>query len=342
MAQKSKDGDSYREFSDSLKSGRIGCLYIFYGEERYLLERCITEIRSQLCPDGLDGFNYRRFEGRGLSIDALSDAIDTLPVYADRTLIEIHDFDVFGYDQKQRLADKFADLPDYICIVIAYDTIPYKPDGRVSLDKEILKAAQAVDFAVQGNNMLVKWIHRHFEAAGKLISTADAEYLVLITGGYMSSLHSEVEKAAAYASGETVTRADIDAVVTPVLDAAVYKLTDALIRREHNVAMGILDELLRMREPPQRIIYSISAKMRQFLAARVCIENSLGRKDLCEMCGIRHEFQAKLLMETARKTTLANCRNAVLLCVDTAYALNSSPEPEARLTELIARLAFQS
>jgi len=337
---KENGGIGYKILNESIKSGQIGKFYIFYGDERYLLERSLGELRRRLCPEGLSSFNYRRFEGKDIVFNELDAAISTLPVFAERTLVEIHDFDIFGNAEKQRLSELLSDLPDYVCVVLVFDVAPYKPDGRVKADKEILKNAQIVEFPVQSQGVMINWISRHFKDAGKQISTADAEYLVTITGGYMATLHNEIEKTAAYAKAGIVTRADIDAVVTPVLDAVAYKLTDAIVRREYDSAMRVLDELFRMREPPQRIIYSISLKMRQFLAARVCIDKGVGRDALCDMCGIKYEFQAKLLMDTARKTTLADCRAAVRLCAETAYAINISPEPEARLIELIAELAF--
>jgi len=340
MPQKSKDGNSYKSLAASLAVGQIGTFYILHGDERYLLERSLGEIRKHLCPDGLGGFNYKRFEGRSILTDDLEDAINTLPAFAERTLVEVHDFDIFKSENKNRICEILSDLPDYVCVVLIYDTVEYKPDGRMKLDKDILKRAEVVEFTVQEQNNLVKWIKRHFSDSRKLISTSDAEYLVLITGGYMSSLHGEIEKVAAYSQGDTVTRADIDAVVTPVLDTVAYKLTDALIRREHNAAMRILDELFQMRESPHKLIYSISLKMRQLLAARVCIDSNLGKNALIEMCGIRHEFQARILLDSARKTTVRNCREAVLLCAQTAFELNSAPEPEARMIELIAKLAL--
>ena len=367
MAQKKKTDDSYERFSASAKTGQFGNLYIFHGEERYLLEHSIAELRRHLCPDGLGGFNYRRFEGRDLRIDDFSDAINTLPVFAERTLIEVHDFDVFkgkrsaaadaetpdppshaksakadDNKEKQQLAGLFSDLPDYACVVIIYDTIPYKPDSRVKLDKEILNHAQVVEFSVQEQAKLTNWIRRRFEAAGKHIDRADAEYLTLITDGYMAALVGEIEKVAAFSDGETISRADIDAVVTPVINAFAYKLTDAILTRKHEEAMRILDELLLMREPAQKIIFSISLKMRQFLAARVCIENKQSKTALMEMCGIRYDFQADTLINTARKTTLAKCCSAVILCAEAAFGLNSAPEPEARLVELVTRLAYNS
>jgi DNA polymerase-3 subunit delta len=87
-------------------------------------------------------------------------------------------------------------------------------------------------------------------------------------------------------------------------------------------------------------MFSISLKMRQLLAARICIENNQNQTKLMEMCGIRHEFQARTLMSTARKATLTECRNAVISCAETALELNSSSEPESRMIELVTKLAY--
>ena len=340
MPQKNKSIDGYRRITESIASGQIGSLYIFHGEERYLLERSLAELRRRLCPDGLSGFNYRRFEGKGFTVDELEDAINTLPAFADRTLIEIHDFDIFKCEEKPRLLKLFEDLPDYVCIVFIYDTVPYKPDSRQKINSEILKHADAVEFLIQNQDKLINWIRKHFAGAGKNISAADAEYLAFITGGSMNTLQGEIEKIAAYAMGEAVTRADIDSVVSPVLDAVAYKMTDALARRDYAAAMRVLDELLQMKEAPHKLMFGISLKMRQLLAAGVCIESRLDKAALMDMCGIRQEFQAKSLMDTARRMPLAGMRNAVLLCSETAFELNSTPDPEARLVELITKLAF--
>ena len=272
MVQKKSVDDSYDRFSADVKAGRIGCFYIFHGEERYLLERSLGDLRRRVCPEGLDGFNYKRFEGKSLNPVDLDETINTLPVFADRTLIEIHDYDVFkgkkkidadeddqgeteaekksnaaDSGEKQQLAKIFSDLPDFVCIVIVYDTIPYKTDSRLKLDKEILSYAQVVHFCIQEQSKLTRWIARHFESSGKHISKADAEYLALITDGYMAALVGEIEKVSAFSDGEIISRADIDAVVTPVLAAFVYKLTDALLERKHATAMSILDDLFQLR-----------------------------------------------------------------------------------------------
>ena len=342
MPQNSKKEDGFKQISAAISGGQIGNFYIFHGEERYLLDRALVMLREKLCPDGQSSFNYKRYEGEALSFEILEETINTFPVFAERTFLEVHDFNIFKGDERQMLLEIFSDLPDYICVVFIYNTIEYKPDGREKLNKEILKYAEDIEFSVAEQSRLIKWIVRHFEDCGKKISRSDTEYIALITGGLMTVLHSEIEKTAAYAAGDTITRSDIDAVVTPVLDAVAYKLTDALAKRDYKKASQILSDLLEMREAPHKLIYSISLKMRQLLAARICFENNLGVAGLMEMSGMTYEFQAKALMSSARETTLAECKKFVQICSETALALNSSgsSEPEACMAELVARLAF--
>jgi DNA polymerase-3 subunit delta len=333
-----KPSNSYDNLVSSIKSGQIGSLYLFYGEERYLLEHSLSRLRAELCPGGLDGFNYKRFDSKSFDIDEFDDAINTFPAFAERTMIEIHDFDIFKSDAKPRLCEIFSDLPDYVCIIFVYSTIEYKPDGRQKINKEILKFANTVDFVVQNQDKLVKWIKRHFQDAGKNINTANAEYLAFITGGFMATLNGEIEKTAAYSKQENITREDIDAVVTPVLDTVVYKLTDALVSRDSIRGLRIIDELFQMREAAHKLMYSISLKMRQLLAARICIESKIDKAVFMEMCGIRHDFQARTLLGTASKATLTKCRDAVLQCSKTALELNSTADPESRMVELVVML----
>jgi len=406
MAKQPSQHDGYRQLTDELKRGQPANCYIFYGDERFLLERSIIQLRNLICPEGSGGFNHRQFDGKTVSLDEIEAAVNTYPAFAERTLIEVTDYNMFtgrgdsardsmlasagtadddtedgagaaaaaaadgsaddaaadsasadgaaaaswsgkktaSGDANLRLTELICDLPDYVCLVFIYDITAFKPDSRRKNTAAILKHAGTVEFSVQSTDRLTRWIVKHFEDAGKNITASDAAYLAFITGGLMYSLLGEIEKVSAYAKGSSVTRTDIDAVVTPVLDAVAYKLTDALTRREFDTAMRILDELFRMREPAHKIMFAIAVKMRQLLAARVCIDNKLDRKALVEIIALPRnlEFQAGYLMETARKTTLARCRDYVRLCSEAGYALNSQPDSELRVTELLTQLAFAS
>lgn len=341
MARNKQDSGAIDALKASIASGRLSNFYVFYGAERYLLEHFAEQIRKKLTGGAFESFNCKRFEGQNLSLNELAEAVDTLPAFAERTLIEVYDYDLFkgGEETKQKLIELFSGLPDYVCLIFIYDTVEWKPDGRFKLTEVIKKNATIVEFAVQEQSKLVKWIKNHFAAWDKTIDTPTAEYLAELTGGLMTTLNTEIDKVCSYVTERAVTRAHIDAVVTPVVEAVVYRLTDHIAAGNFNEAAAVLGDLLRLREPPQLIIYSITLKLRQLLTARMCVEQGLGEKDLMKLCGIRFDFQARNLLSSARKTTVAECRRAVLLSAETAYRMIRIGGAEERLTELLISLA---
>jgi DNA polymerase-3 subunit delta len=337
-----KARQTVEKFRSDIGAGTPGRLYILHGEERYLRDRTLESLRA-LIPAGASGFNYRRFEWKSASADDIFAAVNTPPAFAERTVVEARDYDMFGAGESDRrtLCELFEDLPEYVCLVFVYDTVDYKPDGRTALGKTIKKYAQVVEFGAQEETRLLKWIAAHFKRLGKTIDARAAGYLLELTDGYMASLNSEIGKLAAYAKSDAVTRADIENIVTPSPEAFAYQMTDAIARGDYDAAARILDALLRMREPPHKLIYTISLKMRQLLAARVCADARLNSAQLAELCGIKFEFQARGLLSAARSISLEECRDSALYCARTAYAMNSGGDGEDELIKLMARLALR-
>jgi len=341
MARKANESQEYKAFIKALSEGTPESLYIFHGEEHYLMERYLEKLRTVLIPDGLDEFNHRRFD-RGVTAAAIIDAVDMLPVFSDRTLIEVHDFDVFKAteSEKKQLISLFADIPDYVCLIFIYDTIEFKPDKRLKDVKEILKYAHEVEFALQDGEKITRWVCKHVKEGGKYISPNDAEYLAFITGGQMTALNTEIEKLCSYASAENITRQDIDTCVIPVTDAVAYKMANAVAGGEYSTAAAMLSDLIRMREPAHKILFSLSMTMRQLLWARLTLDAGKNVRYLMDSYGIRYDFQAKNLMSNAKKLSTEICRKAVLLCSDTALAINTGADAEAAMAELVASICF--
>ncbi len=342
MAKERNDNRGYTELKRDLRDKKPRRLYAFWGEERYLLEHYLGVLRKMI-PEGTEEFNHRRLEGKNMQTNDLREAVDALPVFSQMTLTEVSDFDFSktNEDTRRELLDILSDIPDYACVVFIFDTVEFKLDGRVKTNGAIKKLFNSVEFPKQEQSELTVWITRHMKALGKKISAPAAERLAFLTGGMMTSLINEIEKLSAYSRGDTVTVADIDAVVTPVLDAAAYELTDAILNGQRERAVAKLGELLMMDEAPHKILFSISAKLRQMLCAKACLGAGLGQQEFMEMCSIRYPFQARGIITAARGYSVKRCCQMVRLSSKAAYLLNSSSQdPEKVLQELVVRLMY--
>lgn len=335
MPKEKADGGAYRELKKAVAENALGRLYVFYGEEDYLRDYYLGEMRKKLVPPGLEEFNFHRFAGKNLTLSQLSAAVDTFPVLSERTLITVSDYDLYKSGEKDTLTALLSDLPEYCCLVFVYDTIEYSPDARTKLHAVLKKQGSAVRFDRQDQSDLVGWVRRRFRALGKEIDATQAEYLIFRCGSLMTGLISEIEKVGAYAKETKITREEIDAVAVPVLDAVVFQMTDAMAEGDFDNAAEILARLLKMQEAPIRLLAAVGRQMRQLYSARLVLDSGGGTGELAALWGMRSSYPAQLLLRSARHFSAVWCRRAVRLCAEADMSMKSSGQDGGELMKLL-------
>ena len=338
------DTAGYQRFKKELAAGTPGKLYLLHGEETYLRDHYLGKLRSLLLTGGMGTFNLHEIPAREMSPRRLEEALDCLPMMAERTLVLVTDFDLFKAGEKDReeYIRLLGDLPDYVCLVFVYDLIPYKGDARTKLAGAIRQNGVVVNFARQDQGDLVDWVRRRFRALGKDIDSRLALDLIFLCGDLMTNLIGEIEKVGAYAKGQRITRGDIDAVATPQLDAVVFRMTDAIGEGKFDRAAAVLGELYQMQEPPIRIMWSLGRQMRQLYSARLAIEKGKGAPYVAGLWGLK-PYPADKLMTSARRFSLSWCRRAVVRCGQTDLAMKSTgQDAQELLTGLLLELAAPS
>ncbi len=317
---KTKSGEkqaAYRQLKQDLAQGTLGNVYVFYGEETYLREYYLSQAAKQLVPAGLEEFNFHKVEGKGLTVQALTELVEAMPMMAERTLVEVVDFDIFKLAEEQReaLIALLEDFPPYCCLIFVYDQLEYKPNRTMKrLAAAMERYAAAVKFETQSRSDLLNWISRRFRANGKSIDAQTAEHLLFTCGSLMNGLIPEIEKISAYTKGPAVTRADIDAVAAPVLEAQAFDMTAAISRRDFNRAAEILGTLLKLQEEPIMLLAVLGKELRKLYTARLAIDNGKDKFWLMEQWGMRSDYPAKLLLEAARRVSTRWAEEAVLGC----------------------------
>ncbi len=346
MAQKKQTGDGeYTALKAALRAGEPAQLYLFYGEESYLREYYLDKLRALFSDGPAAEFNSHRFDGRTLDVDDLAAAVEALPMMAERSLVEVDDYDLFGASESERtrLTALLGDLPEHVCLVFVFDTVAYKPDGRLKKLTAVLKErAHVVEFVRQSQAELAAWIVRRFRQAGKQIDTKLAEYLVFLTDGTLGSIVSEVAKVASFATGDAIQKTDIDMVVEKCLDAQVFDITDALARRDFDGALRKLAEVLAMQTEPIPVLAAIGSNLRRMSAAHTLLAAGKGSDALAKLCGVK-PYAAQRSMAAARRFSRQWCDDAVLACMETDCRLKSTADdPELLLELLLVRLAQEA
>lgn len=335
---------NYRAILQELRTDGAKNLYLLWGQEEYLREQFLGEIKKQCLPGGEDEFSYKRLNGPDIDLLELRNAVDSVPFMTDRTVVEVRGVDLNKI--KDAKADTFAeiigDIPDFCTLVFVQDAA-FEPDGRLKLIKAFKKIGREIKFTAQSQGALVDWVVRRFAAGGKRIAPSDAQHLIFVSGGLMTRLIPEIEKVSAFASADTVTKSDIEAVAHHIPEARIFDMTDCIAARDNDGAARILAELLADRENvPIMLLATIGRQMRQLLIARVSIDNGLGKSYVEETAGIKFGFLVDKLMTSARKFTAEQLERAVSLCCEADYAMKSTGgDDTAILKDVVLRIAAE-
>lgn len=345
MAKKDSQNDNFQRLKQEIRAKNIDRLYVFHGEETFLLHHYFGQIKKQLIEELTEAFNFHKLNQETFDIQSFSDSVENVPMMAEHTLVHVDDVDLFRLPEGDRgkLAEVLSDIPSWCTVIFTFETAEWKPDKR---QKKLWEALDTqgliVEFQKQSQRDLIAWVTKHFAAQNKRISNDLCAYLIDITGGTMTALAGEIRKIVSYSGADEIKKTDIDAVAEPVLDAVVFQMTDLLGAGNYGDALQKLQQLLKMQQEPLAILGAIGAHFRRISTARTLLDHGRNSSELMKLCGLS-DYPARKTMDAARRFTPEFCRRAAELVVETDYRMKTSfDEPERLLEMTILQLAQEA
>lgn len=349
MAKAEKKAFNYGDELKTLRAEGPQRLYMLRGEEDFLRDSFLEELRKECLEEGTEAFNYHRIQGAALDMSALAEAVEGMPFMGEHTLTEVRDFDINKTDARggnydpDALKALLSDLPEWATVVFVFAP-GYAPDNRLGAVKTIKKLGRDIEFSSPREAELTRWVIRRVESHGKRIDGATANYLLWVCGTRMNALIPEIVKITGAAAGEDITKRDIDAVAKRAPETTIFNLTDALGEKKYDKAAALLADLLADRdEPPQKQIAMVSEQFRRLYVTRVAMDARRGDdyigECIPELAG--RSFFIQKLKEACRNYSRERLSRAVSLCAQCDYGMRSNgPEPAELMKELILKLAM--
>ena len=336
MAKKqSGESDQYREIDAAIKAGSFSSIYVFYGAELYLLERYRLRLKAAVVAEGMEDFNYHRFDEENWDVSYFSDAVNSVPLMSDRTFVELIDIDPFKMSEYDRedVTQILSAIPDTTVVLFVFRTIPWKPDGRKKKLSSLFQEAKTVEFMQQQDSVLIRWIGREFAKAGLEISRAHADHLLQVVGRNMSDLDTEMQKIISYSEDEAaVSEEVIDEVATPTLEMSVFQMTNLLGEGKIGQAVESLRELVEQDNDPIAINALIGRQYRQMLCAKILMEKGKSYTDLMHLFRMQ-QYGAKTVFRQAQRFSREYLKYAVQTAAEADLACKSSDQDNSKILE---------
>lgn len=250
------------EIKNQIKSGELSNAYMIYGEEGYLKEFYVNQLKKKIVDPTFEDFNFHSYEGKDTSLDNILKDAEMLPMMSEYNFILVHDYplDKSAADC-DAIKEFLKDVPETTVIVFWFDSIAVdtkKNSKWKSLETAFAKAGDAVNLEKRTEADLVKLIVNGCKKRGATLTPDNARYLISISGSDIKTLLNETEKLSAYVNGGEITRDVINRLAVKCLQAKVYDLSKAIVKGNYDLAYSILNTLFEMKEEPISVLAVIS------------------------------------------------------------------------------------
>ena len=280
-------------------------MYLFYGEEDYLKRQYRDRLVHALNPEG-DTMNMAHFEGKGIDVKEVISLGETLPFFAERRILVLEDTGFFK-GQCPDLPEYMGELPDYLCMIFVEDEV----DKRSRMYKAVKNAGAVVEFPLQDERTLMRWVLGILTREGKKITQRDMELFLMKTGTDMTNIEMELEKLLAYTMGrDVVTAGDIEEICTNQITNRIFEMVRAVSEQNQKKALDLYYDLLSLKEPPMRILFLLARQFNMMLQVKDMQRLGFDQKGIADKLGIQ-SFIVRNYASFARKYSMDRLRQAV-------------------------------
>lgn len=285
----------FEVFLKDIKEDKLKPVYLFYGEEDYLMDYSIETLKQKYINKGLESLNYILLDGDIIEMKDIYDACETLPFMSEKKIVIIKNLGIFGSKTKGQAAEYFNNkrdelknyiltLEDYICLVFLEKNINI--DKRKALIKSIKKSGEIIEFTKLKGRDLNNWINKAFKKHKKTISYQNINYFIQHSLYFdrdmkksLYDLENEIIKLVNFTGDrKEITAKDIDVVMAKSLDTNIFNLLNSIGQKNINNALIVFNEMCISNEPIPLILHMIIRQLRLIFIFKLLKDKGYDRK----------------------------------------------------------------
>ncbi len=323
---------------DDIKKGTFSHTYLLYGTENYLKDNDCLKLRRALTNEG-DTMNCTRFEGKDVSLKEILAQAETMPFFAERRLVEIHDSGLFKNAKEskdlQALIEFVKNPPETTVLVFCEE----QTDARGKLYKAVQGSGTVIEYKSLKADTLSAWIAGWLGKRGRKITGSAVDELIRRTGTDMYLLSMEMNKLVDYTQGrDGIVKEDVEELCTARPEDQIFRMINAIAAKDRKRAMDLYAQLLMMNTEPVRILSLITREYNLLLQVKEMREQGFDRDAIAQKLKIRPYFMKDYLGNSSAYT-VEGIKAILNQCADTEENIKTGMMKPRLAVELLIMLS---
>lgn len=324
-----------------IKQKKFSPIYLICGTESFIMNKTKHLLIKHALDDETMDFNFSQYDMEETSVEEAIDDAQTLPFMGERRVILIDKpFFLTGEKKNNMPEHNLEKLEEYIndpnesTIFIIY--APYeKLDDRKKITKLLKKQAVVVEAKPITGYKLEQWIQEQLDHYKLSIDQRGVETLIQLGGTQLSSLSKEIEKLALFA-GEThsITSEEVEILVAKSLENNIFAFVDKVVRKETKQSFMILNDLLKQKEEPIKILALLASQFRLIYQVKSYSQKGYGQKQMASILGAA-PFRIQIAMKQGQLFQLEELFSIMKAFADADYKMKTGKMEKELILELL-------
>ncbi len=334
---------SHPNIERHLERRAVQPLYVFYGDEEFLMDRALARLEEGLKDDQGELPVKGLFYAPSPRPRKGGDDQDESPVKGAGGR-EAHESGVAEFLTESRVpslwgpgqllvlrrvelnAAALKAINDYLDHPATRTWVVLLAEGAKTRDlaknpvwDRLQKSGAALGFSRLKEAELLQWLTREAKSLGKTLSLAAAQRLVEIAGGNLADLNQELEKLALYAGAEkTLTPNLVNQLATHSRTFNIFALVEALGEPGPHKRLTALGQLLDLGEKEPKILVMLAKQLRFLILVKEGAATTLGPRFKLP------QWKIKVLTQQAARFSEASLRSHLFLLHQVDLKLKTS------------------
>jgi DNA polymerase III subunit delta len=318
--------------------------YLIEGTDLAKIGAALRRLRARAEREGgagaLEAFVAEPGATSGPDPKALVAALQTMCLTTERRYLLADGVECWTPKRAEPVIEAMARLtPDVTVVLVARERAPKAraPKGLAEAVKEA--GGEVLAYAAPKPRELPGWLLEEARRRQFELDRDAANLLVERLGESTVRLSNELDRLALWAEpGERVARSDLEAMVSDTSEEVAWALSDALIERDREAALGAAERLAGQGESVTGLVYQAAKRLREANIALEALESGRPSKEVERELPM-HPYAAKMLLRRLRNASPDELRAGTCAIADLEWWTRGGsdyPEPVA-LTLAIRR-----
>ncbi|MDD5496154.1 MAG: DNA polymerase III subunit delta [Candidatus Omnitrophica bacterium] len=316
----------------NLKSG----VFLFVGQQNYLKEKALKELRSRLLNKESSELDYRIFYGGENSVRDILDCATTIPFSSAIRLVVVKDAEKISSSEVSRLLNYIKNPPAFTCLVL-----DSKSDFALKGFSAMEEYLKIIRFDDLSGPELSAWVRRYVSSLGKKIEDPALELLMETQHKNLSVLEQEVEKLIAHAGeGEFINERDVEEVVGKGLAGTAFDLLKFVREGNLSEAIRLMSDLTASGKKAYEIVGVLCWHFKNILKAKTLQVKGASDYSIAEDLRVGRRYRRDFFKEV-RELSISQIKNKLKVLLEADLNIKRSKfDPRLVLEFSIIRLCL--